>query len=87
MPRPPYKFHNFVGQQKIVQRLLSQAHGAKKRNEPFPHTMIMGPSGLGKTELTHAACTGNGVWDQAHASPRSGCPQRNVRRFHYGFSS
>ena len=54
MPRPIPKFHNFVGHKKVVDLLRRQLEGVQARGEPFPHTLITGASGLGKTLLAEA---------------------------------
>lgn len=51
MPRQPPKFRKFVGQKKKVDHLRRLLDGALARGEPFPHTMFVGPSGVGKTLL------------------------------------
>jgi Holliday junction resolvasome RuvABC ATP-dependent DNA helicase subunit len=47
-------FHGFYGQRKWVRFLTSQLQGAQAHGEPFPHTLLIGPSGMGKTRLAHA---------------------------------
>jgi Holliday junction DNA helicase RuvB len=54
MPRPVPTFHDFVGQKKVVDLLLRQLNGVQSRGEPFPHTLVTGTSGLGKTMLAQA---------------------------------
>lgn len=50
----PKPFHGFVGQRLIVKILRTQAAGAKQRSRPMPHVLLIGPSGIGKTELARA---------------------------------
>lgn len=50
----PVPFHGFIGQRRAVQLVRAQAEGAKAAGRPFPHTLLMGQSGLGKTELATA---------------------------------
>lgn len=51
MPRRPPRFRSFVGQRRWVTYLHRQLEGALSRGEPFPHTLFVGPSGVGKTLL------------------------------------
>jgi Holliday junction resolvasome RuvABC ATP-dependent DNA helicase subunit len=55
MSHPIPTFRNFVGHKKIVARLRQQVDGAKLRREPFPHMLLTGTSGVGKTMLARAA--------------------------------
>jgi Holliday junction DNA helicase RuvB len=57
MPRPVPKFHDYIGQKRIVDYLRRLIDGALTRNEPFPHTLMLGPSGVGKTRLSKALST------------------------------
>jgi Holliday junction DNA helicase RuvB len=54
MGRPAFQFRDFVGHRKIVKRLLRQLEGAKTLGKPFPHCVIIGPSGVGKTRLAES---------------------------------
>ena len=54
MGRPLPTFRDFVGQRPAVRMLRRQLEGAKRLGEPHPHTAMMGPSGLGKTQLSLA---------------------------------
>ena len=54
MPRPPSDFHGFVGQRRVVARLRQQLAGARAHGEPCPPVLLIGPSGVGKTELAKA---------------------------------
>lgn len=51
MGRPVFSFRQYVGHQKLVNLLRIQLKGAMAREEPFPHTQFIGPSGTGKTLL------------------------------------
>lgn len=49
----PSKLDEFIGQQKIKDNIDISIQAAKKRNEPIDHILFHGPSGLGKTTLSH----------------------------------
>jgi Holliday junction DNA helicase RuvB len=57
MGRRPSSFNDFVGQTETIGQLRRLAAGAMQRKEPFPHTLIIGPSGVGKTKLARALAT------------------------------
>jgi len=54
MPRPAPRFRDFVGQKPVVDLLRRQLEGAQDHNEPFPHALFHGPSGVGKSLLAQA---------------------------------
>ncbi len=49
----PSNFDEYVGQDKTKRNLRILIEAAKKRKEPVEHILIHGPSGLGKTTLSH----------------------------------
>jgi Holliday junction DNA helicase RuvB len=54
-------FRFIVGQQRNVALLDRQLRGAQARGEPFPPTLMIGPSGVGKTLLAHALAKATGT--------------------------
>jgi holliday junction DNA helicase RuvB len=51
---PTPLFHGFFGQREAVRFLRRIARGSLKYGKPFPHTLFLGGSGLGKTHLAKA---------------------------------
>jgi holliday junction DNA helicase RuvB len=49
----PLSFHDFTGQQKVVDNIKVFVQAAKQRSEPLDHVLLHGPPGLGKTTLSH----------------------------------
>jgi len=47
----PQTFDEYIGQEKAKNKLRSLIKGIKKRDRIFPHTIIYGPAGTGKTTL------------------------------------
>ena len=50
--RPP-AFSEFIGQEKVVERLLLMVDAAKLRGDVLDHVLLSGPPGLGKTTLAN----------------------------------
>ncbi|SFS48014.1 Holliday junction branch migration DNA helicase RuvB [Lutibacter maritimus] len=49
----PLSFHDFTGQEQVLENLKIFVQAANQRNEALDHTLFHGPPGLGKTTLAH----------------------------------
>jgi len=49
----PRTFEEYVGQEKIKEKLAIYVRAAQERNEALDHVLLYGPPGLGKTTLAH----------------------------------
>lgn len=49
----PKTLSEYVGQEKILEKLKIYIDAAKLRKEPLDHVLLYGPPGLGKTTLSH----------------------------------
>ncbi len=49
----PTRFAEYVGQERLIEKLRIAVTAAKKRGEPIDHALLHGPPGLGKTTLAH----------------------------------
>src|SRR5574339_1226365 len=49
----PLSFHDFTGQQKVVDNIRVFVEAARQRSEPLDHVLLHGPPGLGKTTLSY----------------------------------
>ncbi len=65
----PTRFDDFVGQERVRERLLLAVEAAKRRNESLDHVMLSGPPGLGKTTLAYILGEAMGVHVKATSGP------------------
>src|SRR5574344_1308469 len=65
----PLRFHDFSGQQKVVENLRIFVEAAKMRHEPLDHTLLHGPPGLGKTTLSTISANELGVGFKLTSGP------------------
>ena len=66
----PQRINEYIGQDKVKERLNIFITAAKKRNEALDHVLLYGPPGLGKTTLasTFADAVG-GVFNRIQMTP------------------
>ncbi len=65
----PSQFDDFVGQQKIRDRLLLAVDAARERGESLDHVLFSGPPGLGKTTLSYILGEAMGVHVKTTSGP------------------
>ena len=65
----PSSFDEFIGQEKVRERLLLSVEAAKQRGEPLDHVILSGPPGLGKTTLCYILGEAMGVQVKVSSGP------------------
>lgn len=65
----PKTLEEFVGQEKIKERLRVYIQAAKARGEPLDHVLLLSPPGLGKTTLAHIIAHEMGVQIKVSSGP------------------
>ncbi len=65
----PTRFSDFVGQQKVRDRLLLAVEAALQRKEALDHVLLSGPPGLGKTTLAFILGEAMGVHVKTTSGP------------------
>lgn len=65
----PGRFADFVGQQKVRERLQLFVQAAKGRNDVLDHILLVGPPGLGKTTLAYIVGEAMGVNVKSTSGP------------------
>jgi len=65
----PTQFDDFVGQQKVRDRLLLAVEAARQRHEALDHVLLSGPPGLGKTTLAFIIGEAMGVQVKTTSGP------------------
>lgn len=65
----PTRFEDFVGQQKVRDRLLLAVEAARQRSESLDHVLLSGPPGLGKTTLAYILGEAMGVHVKTTSGP------------------
>jgi Holliday junction DNA helicase RuvB len=65
----PISFHDFVGQDQILENLKVFVQAANLRGEALDHTLFHGPPGLGKTTLAHILANELGVGIKITSGP------------------
>ena len=65
----PLAFHDFSGQQQVVENLEVFVEAAKYRGEPLDHVLLHGPPGLGKTTLSNIIANELGVGFKITSGP------------------
>ncbi len=65
----PTRFEDFMGQEKVRERLMLAVEAARGRGEQLDHVLLSGPPGLGKTTLAYILGEAMGVHVKATSGP------------------
>lgn len=65
----PTQFSDFLGQEKVRDRLMLAVEAARGRGEQLDHVLLSGPPGLGKTTLAYILGEAMGVHVKATSGP------------------
>lgn len=65
----PVTFDDFIGQEKVRERLLLAVEAARQRGDSLDHVLLSGPPGLGKTTLAFILGQAMGVQVKATSGP------------------
>jgi Holliday junction DNA helicase RuvB len=65
----PRRFADFVGQEKVRERLELFVEAARQRQDVLDHVLLSGPPGLGKTTLAYILAEGMGVNVKSTSGP------------------
>ena len=65
----PSSFDDFIGQEKVRERLLLSVEAARQRGDPLDHVLLSGPPGLGKTTLCYILGEAMGVQVKVTSGP------------------
>jgi len=67
--RPP-AFSEFIGQEKVKERILLMIEAAKRRGDVLDHVLLSGPPGLGKTTLANLIAQAAGTQLHTTSGPQ-----------------
>ncbi len=65
----PKTFDEYIGQEKIKEKIALYVRAAQERNEALDHVLLYGPPGLGKTTLAHIIAWELGVSIRVTSGP------------------